>query len=126
MSGIERVHGIDEQVVIDYFRRISSGDMVGLLNLFSKDAIIDEPFSKSLVVGKSQIEIFLKTVIMANRGTQVELDFVRDNNSKNRLIVFATFRKSAVLKGKFLFEFVNKNRSKIKERIKFLKIEFVE
>lgn len=115
---------INEQMVIDYFNLIGAGKIDELLNLFSEEAIIDEPFSKSLVVGKFQIEMFLKTVIMANRGMQTELEFLRSDNEVSPLIVFVSFIKSSILKGKFTFEF-DDTGSKM-GRINSLKIEFIK
>lgn len=111
-------------MVIDYFNLIGAGKIDELLNLFSEEAIIDEPFSKSLVVGKFQIEMFLKTVIMANRGMQTELEFLRSDNEVSPLIVFVSFIKSSILKGKFTFEF-DDTGSKM-GRINSLKIEFIK
>ena len=122
---VERPHEINEQLVIEYFRNISSQNIDLLLSLFSDDAVISQPFSKSVVVGKSQIESFLKTVVMANSGMQRQLRIERTPNDNTRLIVFVTFLKSEILKGKFTFKF-NTKKSEKKGRIKSLKIEFVD
>jgi ketosteroid isomerase-like protein len=37
----------DEEIVHEYFRLIKTKDMYGLLDLFTDDAVIYEPFSKS-------------------------------------------------------------------------------
>lgn len=125
MSGIEHPHEINEQLVIEYFKRITFNDVDGLLRLFSEDAVIFQPFSKTAIAGKSQIESFLKTVLMANSGMQKELRFEKTAGDNGQLIVFVTFLKSAILKGRFTFKVDTKN-SKLAGRIKSLKIEFVD
>lgn len=124
-SGIEHAHEINEQLVIEYFKKITFNDVDGLLRLFSEDAVIFQPFTKTAIAGKSQIESFLKTVFMANSGMQRDLRFERTPGDNAQLIVFVTFLKSAILKGKFTFKFDTKN-SKLVGRIKSLKIEFVD
>ena len=63
------------ELVLDYFQRVRSSDISGLMNLFSEDSVIYEPFSKSkCLIGKSEIEPFLRTVVMANKGMQYELE----------------------------------------------------
>jgi len=37
----------NEVMVQEYFKRIKSGDVQGLLELFSDDSVVYEPFSKS-------------------------------------------------------------------------------
>lgn len=125
MSGIEHPHEINEQLVMEYFKRITINDVDGLLRLFSEDAVVFQPFTKTAIAGKSQIESFLKTVFMANSGMQRELRFERTPGDNGQLIVFVTFLKSAILKGKFTFKVDTKN-PKLVGRIKSLKIEFVD
>jgi ketosteroid isomerase-like protein len=126
LSEVEHPREIGKQLVVEYFRAVSSGDMDGLLRLFSDDALIFQPFSKSTIVGKSQIEMFLKTVIMANSGMQRDLKIERARGGKSRLIAFVTFVKSDILKGKFTFEVDNTKKSKLEAKIKSLKIEFID
>ena len=126
LSGIEHPHETNEQLVMEYFKRISLNDIDGLLKLFSNDATIFQPFSKSDIVGKSQIEPFLRTVLMANNGMQREVRIERNHGDNTQLTVFVTFLKSAILKGKFTFKVVNTKNSHLVGRIKSLKIEFVD
>lgn len=126
-SALNRKYGtftLRQQRIIDYFDFINCGKTDELLNLFSEEAVIDEPFSKSLVVGKLQIEMFLNTVIMANTGMQADLEFPKSDDGVSPLIAFVSFIKSSILKGKFTFEFNDKGSEEGK--IKSLKIEFIE
>jgi hypothetical protein len=62
------------RLVSEYFERIQAGDLRGLLSLFSDDSIIFEPFSKTkFLSGRLEIEPFLETVILANKGMQESL-----------------------------------------------------
>ena len=84
------------QVVLDYFRLIKEKDifrlikekdMHGLLNTFTDDCIIYEPFSKgctlynndrvkkSYLKGSSEIGSFFYIVMMASDGLQYEIKF---------------------------------------------------
>lgn len=102
--------------------------MHGLLNLFSDDSIVYEPFSKSKsLIGKLEIEFFLKTVIMANEGMQYEIKIESEEqrNNKNRIITLVTFHKGDSIRSRFIFEteYINElNQS----RIKTLRIEFID
>lgn len=126
LGGVEHPHEINEQLVIEYFRSIASKNIDRLLSLFSPGAKISQPFSKSPVVGKSQIESFLQTVIMANAGMQRELRIERSPTDNNRLVVFVTYLKSGELKGKFTFKVDDTKKSRLEGRIKSLRIEFLD
>jgi ketosteroid isomerase-like protein len=66
----------DRDIVFEYFRRITDKDIPGLLELFTDDAVVYEPFSKPDDIqgktaglrGKHAIEPFLGVVVMANDG----------------------------------------------------------
>jgi hypothetical protein len=124
LGGIEQPINIEEKLVDEYFQRIRIGDMEGLLSLFSEDAVIDEPFSKSRVIGKSQIEMFLSTVIMANRDMHTEARIER-KLAGSQIVVIASFQKSATLFGRFTFKLDDTKKSGLDGIIKALKIEFV-
>ena len=121
-----------EIVVQQYFMRIKSGDLQGLLELFSNDSIIYEPFSRSKrLFGKSEIEPFLKSVIMANEGLQYELEIVRQNNNQkkrqnNILVALVIFRKDNEIRSRFTFGFDNSDGTKLIRKIKSLLIEFID
>ena len=122
----------NEIIVQEYFKRIKSGDVHGLLELFSDDSVIYEPFSRSKrLSGKSEIEPFLKSVIMANEGLQYELEIVRQNNNQkkrqnNILVALVIFRKDNEIRSRFTFGFDNSDGTKLIRRIKSLLIEFVD
>lgn len=76
------------RIVSDYFHFINEKDMQRLLNLFTDDCIIFEPFSKkplphpsigrehiTYLQGKSEIESFFNTVMMASDGLQYHIEF---------------------------------------------------
>jgi len=107
----------NESLVLDYFQRVKSGDLSGLLNLFSDDSIIYEPFSKSkYVTGKSEIESFLRIVIMANAGMQQEIKIgkreMKARANENRVVVLVTFYKGGSINGRFTFEFARPGSNK--------------
>ena len=119
----------DVLLVQEYFKRIKSRDLRGLLNLFSDDAVIHEPFSKlKYISGKSEIESFFRTVIMANEGVQYEIriEKERDKMHKNSVAALVIFRKENAVKARFTFGFVDANVPKLKSRIKTLNIEFID
>ena len=122
----------NEIIVQEYFKRIKSGDVHGLLELFSDDSVIYEPFSRSKrLSGKSEIEPFLKSVIMANEGLQYELEIVKQNNKQkkrqnNILVALVIFRKDNEIRSRFTFGFDNSDGTKLITRIKSLLIEFID
>ena len=119
----------ENQVMVqEYFKRIKSGDVQRLLELFSDDSVVYEPFSKSKrLFGKAEIEPFLRTVIMANEGVQYELKIVQQkNNSKDNLVVLVTFRKENEIRSRLTFAFESPDHFKFIRRIKSLLIEFID
>jgi hypothetical protein len=98
------------------------------MNLFSEDSVIYEPFSKSkCLIGKSEIEPFLRTVIMANKGMQYELEIEKSGLStdENMVIVLVRFNKVGSIASKFRFEFQPKDESN-SLKIKTMHIEFID
>ena len=116
------------ELVLDYFQRVRSSDIIGLMNLFSEDSVIYEPFSKSkCLMGKSEIEPFLRTVVMANKGMQYELEIEKSGKSigENMVIVFVRFNKVGSIASKFRFEFQPQDESN-SLKIKTIHIEFMD
>ena len=116
------------ELVLDYFQRVRSSDISGLMNLFSEDSVIYEPFSKSkCLIGKSEIEPFLRTVVMANKGMQYELEIEKSGvgTDENMLIVLVRFNKVGSIASKFRFEFQPQDESN-SLKIKTIHIEFKE
>jgi len=118
----------NEIIAQEYFKRIKSGDVQGLLELFSDDSIIYEPFSRSKrLFGKSEIEPFLKSVIMANEGVRYELKIVQQmNKPMNNVVAQVIFCKENEIKSRFTFGFENSRDFKLISRIKSLIIEFTD
>ena len=118
----------NEIIVKEYFSRIKSRDIEGLLELFSDDAVIHEPFSRARrLFGKTEIKPFLKSVIMANEGLQYEINIERQkNNHTNNFVVLVIFRKGHEINSRFTFSFDNSGKSNIYGKIKSLLIEFID
>lgn len=118
----------NEIIVKEYFSRIKSSDIEGLLELFSDDAVIHEPFSRARrLFGKTEIKPFLKSVIMANEGLQYEINIERQkNNHTNNFVALVIFRKGHEINSRFTFSFDNSGKSNIYGKIKSLLIEFID
>ena len=118
----------NEIIVKEYFSRIKSRDIEGILELFSDDAVIHEPFSRARrLFGKTEIKPFLKSVIMANEGLQYEINIERQkNNHTNNFVVLVIFRKGHEINSRFTFSFDNSGKSNIYGKIKSLLIEFID
>ncbi len=132
---------VDKSIVYEYFRRIKNKDINGVLNLFSDDAIIYEPFSniKGGLQGKSAIKPFLDVVLMANDGLQYKIQFERAQDSSNnenkkdnnQIIALVTFERGGTVQGQFKFklrsdeeeQYSYKDRAK---KIQTLHIEFIK
>lgn len=118
----------NEFAVREYFSRIKSRDIEGLLELFSDEAVIHEPFSRARrLFGKTEIKPFLKSVIMANEGLQYEISIERQkNNHINNLVAHVIFRKGHAINSRFTFGFENTGESNMNRKIKSLIIEFID
>ena len=95
----------NEIIVKEYFSRIKSRDIEGILELFSDDAVIHEPFSRARrLFGKTEIKPFLKSVIMANEGLQYKINIERQkNNHTNNFVALVIFRKGHEINSRFTF-----------------------
>ena len=118
----------NEIIVKEYFSRIKSRDIEGILELFSDDAVIHEPFSRARrLFGKTEIKPFLKSVIMANEGLQYEINIERQkNNHTNNFVALVIFRKGHEINSRFTFSFDNSDKSTVYGKIKSLLIEFID
>jgi ketosteroid isomerase-like protein len=117
-----------EWLVRQYFNRVRSGDLHGLLDLFSDNCVIHEPFSSSkFLTGKIEIEPFFRSAIMANQGVQYEIKIEKERRKTvgNSMVAVVVFRKENEIKGKFTFDFKDVGEGEV-EGIKRLKIEFIE
>jgi ketosteroid isomerase-like protein len=103
----------DEDIVHKYFRLIKTKDMYGLLDLFTDDAIIYEPFSKSEdgnggLLGKSAIDPFLNVTMTVSDGLkedhEVEKSKLRRDNGIDQVIAYVTFGRGEKVKARFTFE----------------------
>jgi len=115
-----------KRLVSEYFERIQAGDLKGLLNLFSNDSIIFEPFSKTKYLrGKLEIEPFLETVILINKGMKYEIKMTRDQNIvDDRVVALVTFHRGGSVTARFSFQ-LNYDGQERETTIKSLKIEFI-
>jgi hypothetical protein len=128
-DGNYQQNGKDNEIIVkEYFSRIKSRDIEGLLELFSDDAVIHEPFSRARrLFGKTEIKPFLKSVIMANEGLQYEINIERQkNNHMNNFVALVIFHKGYAINSRFTFGFENTGRSNKNGKIKSLLIEFID
>ena len=127
----------DEDIVHEYFRLIKTKDMYGLLDLFTDDAVIHEPFSKSGdgkagLQGKNAIEPFLNVSMMANAGLREEIEIekskLRSDNGIKRVIAYVTFERGGKVKARFTFELSSEENynSQKQKKIQSLHIQFVK
>lgn len=123
-----KTHEKSEFVVREYFRRIRSGDVQGSLNLFSDNAVVHEPFSKSKYLsGKSEIEPFLNSVVMANQGLDYGLKIEKDNQGDNTVVIAdVIFRKENTIRCMITFQLENTKADKSVRTIKRMDIEFID
>lgn len=117
-----------EFVVREYFRRIRSGDVQGTLSLFSDNAVVYEPFSKSKYLsGKSEIEPFLKSVAMANQGLEYSLKIEKDSQGDNTVMIAdVIFGKENTIKCMITFQLENTRADKSVRTIKLMDIQFID
>jgi len=118
----------NEIIVKEYFSRIKSRDVDGLLDLFSDDAVVYEPFSRAKSLnGKTEIRPFLNSVIMANEGLQYEINIKRQEaHPVDNFVAFVIFRKGHAINSRFTFSFDDADRANTNGKIKSLLIEFLD
>jgi hypothetical protein len=108
-----------------------------LLDLFTDDAAIYEPFSKLEngkrgLQGKSVIEPFLKVAMMANAGLKEEIEIeksrLRRDNRINQVTAYVTFERGGKLKARFTFVLSSEENynSQKQKKIHSLHLQFVE
>jgi ketosteroid isomerase-like protein len=126
----------NDDIVEEYFRGLKNKDIDILLDLFTEDAIIHEPFSKldrgrTVLRGKSTIESFLKVAMMASDGLKHEIEFekpeLRQDSHSDQVICYVTFERGGKTRARFTFELgseqnYNAHRQK---KILALRIEFI-
>lgn len=117
-----------EFVVREYFKRIKSGDVQGTLSLFSDNAVVHEPFSKSKYLsGKLEIEPFLSSVVMANQGLEYSLKIEKDNQGDNTAVIAdVIFRKQGSIRCRITFQLENTRGDKSVSTIKLMDIQFID
>ena len=117
-----------ESIVKEYFSRIKSRDIDGLLDLFSDDAVVKEPFSRAKsLLGKTEIRSFLNSVIMLNEGLQYEINIKRQKaNPMDDFVAYVIFRKGHAINSRFTFSFNDVDRTNTNGKIKSLLIEFLD
>jgi hypothetical protein len=136
-------------VVFEYFRRVRNKDVSGLLDLFTDDAVIHEPFSKSEDIqgkttglhGKQGIEPFLGVVVMANEGVEgnITIDKINEkmdnsNGKSTEISAIVTFERGERITARFTFELIspvinnsnNINTNQNEKKIKSLHIQFTK
>ena len=121
------------QAVLDYFRLIKEKDMPGLLNMFTDDCIIYEPFSrgstfhnsdrakKSYLKGSSEIGSFFYIVMMASDGLQYEIKFTdepMDTEYKHSIDNLGSILSSTIISALATF-YKNEGGDELKERLTF-------
>jgi hypothetical protein len=139
----------ERDIVFEYFRRVRNKDVSGLLDLFTDDAVIYEPFSKSEDIqgkttglhGKQGIEPFLGVVVMANEGVEgnITIDKIYEkmdntNSKSTEISAIVTFERGDKITARFTFELIspvinnsnNINTNQNEKKIKSLHIQFTK
>ena len=110
-------------IVNEYFRLIGQKNIKALLDLFSDDAVLYEPFSKLAGLhGKSDIENFLRVAGMANAGLNKTISF--ESESTDNIVAIVMFERGNSVIGRFTFRFQSLDQP-FKKKIQSLHIEFL-
>lgn len=110
--------GWSKDCIAQYSRLLSRGDLSGLLEMFSDDAVIYEPFSKiGAAKGKQEIEPFLQVMISSVKGSKISYTIEKIDYDHMVSAVW-TFEKGGRIRMKFIIEFDAGNH-----KIKTLNIE---
>lgn len=113
-------------LVQEYFACITRRNLEGLLDLFTEEAVVYEPFSNQRggLRGRSEIEPFLRVALMANAGLDKKITFPEEADDKVTALV--TFRRGDEIRGRFTFALQQvPTPHGVQKRIRSLKIEFL-
>ncbi|HXX98080.1 MAG TPA: nuclear transport factor 2 family protein [Candidatus Bathyarchaeia archaeon] len=126
----------NESIVYEYFRLIKSKDINGVLNLFTDDAIIYEPFSNidGGLKGKGSIRPFLDVVMAATDDMRHEIEFekTQDANKEDDQAVAAlvTFERGGKTQARYIFELTSRQEqydyTDVGKKIQILHIELIK
>lgn len=120
----------DRDIILRYFRMIEEKDMHNLLNLFTEDCRIYEPFSKGHVSsdngvsdkplkGISEIESFLHIVMMACDGLEHEITFESEPSRHIKLLDDSVISTSSSVVSTLATFYKNGGKNKLKQKIIF-------
>ena len=118
-----------EDMAYEFFRLILRKDIRHLLHLFTKDAAIDEPFSKpedrglsvdSLIITSMRIYDLLRYPSVCEKS-RIEEQRIECYYNKND--VMCTFRRGQEITIRFMFKFGQDKSNSNNRKIKFLCIE---
>jgi ketosteroid isomerase-like protein len=125
---------LDEDIVYEYFKLIKNKDINRLLDLFSNDAIIYEPFSNINrgLRGKRAIKPFFEVAMMANDGLQHQIEFERQKSidDVDQVTALVTFERGGRVQARFTFSLISEgegyNLRDNQKKIQTLCIEFIK
>jgi ketosteroid isomerase-like protein len=126
---------VQEDTIYGYFRLIKNKDINRLLDLFTDDAIIYEPFSniQGGLRGKSAIKPFLEIALMANDGLQHKIEIEqkkqqqRQSNTgkEDKVTALVTFQRGGMVQVRFTFQ-LEEAVEHTMNKIRSLHIEFIK
>jgi hypothetical protein len=120
--------------IYEYFRLIKNKDINKLLDLFTDDAIIYEPFSNvhGGLRGRSAIRPFLEIAFMANDGLQHKIEIEQkkqqqqqsNTDKEDQVTAVVTFQRGEIIQARFTFQLEKTIKHSI-NKIRSLHIEFI-
>ena len=119
------------QTIENFFKYVKMNDYYSIMELFSRDAIVYEPFSKENgISGKENLISFFKIMCRASSGLDQDLCFQNVSNDDNNVVsVISRYKKGDSINAKFTFHFQldesNNKENLYSLSINKLKIEFL-
>lgn len=119
----------DQNIVLKYLHLIDEKDMPGLLNLFTEDCMIYEPFSrgplsnegkgKKPLKGRNEIESFFHIVMMASDGLKHDIEFICSPFEHNRQMGDTVSSASSSVVTAVVTFYSDEARNKLKQKLVF-------
>ena len=119
----------DRHIVMKYFRLIDEKDMPSLLNLFTEDCTIYEPFSRDFLSyegkgkkplkGRNEIESFFHVVMVASDGLKHEIKFVHSPIEHTRQNGDSVITTSSSVVSAVATYYRNEGGDKLKQKLVF-------
>jgi hypothetical protein len=117
----------NQKLVFECFKLASQNKIEELLELFSDDVIIYEPFSKKEeegLHGKPAVRSYLNMMTLASDDS-LRYDISIEEDSNDKIVARVVFEKGDKITAKFAFE-MTRSKNNRNKKIRVVRVEFLD